>query len=149
MSGSSPYLLDTNIVLALLRANELGKAIDRTYRLSASTTRSFISIVSVGELLSFAFRGGWGRDKKERLESYLGELIWIDMNDRSILEAYAEMDSDTIRLGRKIGSENDLWIAATARVSGATLLTTDKDFDRLYPIWIDRVWIDPNTGKTP
>ena len=45
--------------------------------------------------------------------------------------------------------ENDVWIAATARRLGATLLTTDRDFDHLHGTWIDRVWIDPNTGKTP
>lgn len=36
-------------------------------------------------------------------------------------------------------------IAATANVTTATLLTTDKDFDHLDPSYLSRVWIDPKT----
>jgi tRNA(fMet)-specific endonuclease VapC len=32
---------------------------------------------------------------------------------------------------------------ATARATGFTLLTTDRDFDRLHPTWLNRIWIDP------
>lgn len=39
--------------------------------------------------------------------------------------------------------DNDLWIAATAKVTGALLLTTDKDFDHLYPVHLQRDWINP------
>jgi tRNA(fMet)-specific endonuclease VapC len=37
---------------------------------------------------------------------------------------------------------NDLWIAATAVATGATLVTTDKDFDHLEGLWPDRVYVD-------
>ncbi|MBX3442213.1 MAG: PIN domain-containing protein [Planctomyces sp.] len=37
-----------------------------------------------------------------------------------------------VNLGLNIG-ENDVWIAATARVTGAALLTCDADFTRLPP----------------
>lgn len=40
--------------------------------------------------------------------------------------------------------KNDLWIAATAAAMGATLLTTDRDFDRLAPRFLSRIWIDPD-----
>ncbi len=30
--------------------------------------------------------------------------------------------------------KNDLWIAATASVTGVTLMTTDGDFDHLHPV---------------
>jgi len=43
--------------------------------------------------------------------------------------------------------KNDLWIAATAHVTGATLLTTDKDFDHLDPQFLVRVWINPAIDK--
>jgi tRNA(fMet)-specific endonuclease VapC len=32
--------------------------------------------------------------------------------------------------------KNDLWIAATASVLSATLLTTDKDFDHLKDVFL-------------
>ncbi len=40
--------------------------------------------------------------------------------------------------------KNDLWIAATASVMQARLLTTDKDFDKLVPQFLARDWIDPD-----
>ncbi len=39
--------------------------------------------------------------------------------------------------------KNDLWIAATANATGATLLTTDSDFDHLSPNFIDLIRIPP------
>ena len=42
-----------------------------------------------------------------------------------------------------IVGDNDLWIAATAQITGTTLLTTDKDYDHLSPFYIQRDWIDP------
>lgn len=35
----------------------------------------------------------------------------------------------------------DLWIAATAVATGAKLITTDKDFDHLDGIWLDRIFV--------
>ena len=44
--------------------------------------------------------------------------------------------------------KNDVWIAANTRVAGATLLTTDHDYDHLHGTWIERIGIDPNTGQS-
>ena len=43
--------------------------------------------------------------------------------------------------------KNDVWIAATAKVSGTTLLTTDGDFNHLCPAHLTRIRIDENTGN--
>ena len=45
-----------------------------------------------------------------------------------LLAAYVEID--TFSNGKSMG-KNDLWIAATAHVTGANLVTLDKDFDHL------------------
>ena len=37
--------------------------------------------------------------------------------------------------------DNDLWIAATAKATGAVLLTCDHDFDWLNPATITVYWI--------
>jgi tRNA(fMet)-specific endonuclease VapC len=148
MNGGAGYLLDTNIVLALLRWNPLGQAIEATYGLRAALDRNLVSVVTVGEMLSLARQFGWGRAKTTALDVMLGELVWIDINHPRILEAYGELDHECRRVGRPMG-ENDVWIAATARVSGTTLLTTDSDFDHLHGTWIDRIWIDPSTCKAP
>ena len=59
-----------------------------------------------------------------------------------IVRAYAPIDVFSHSQGIDMG-KNDLWIAATASVTGATLLTTDKDFDHLESAFLTRIWIDP------
>ncbi len=39
-----------------------------------------------------------------------------------------------------------MWIAATAKVADAILLTTDGDFDHLHPKFLTRHKIDAKTG---
>jgi tRNA(fMet)-specific endonuclease VapC len=148
MPNSTTYVLDTNIVLALLRDNPLGRAVDQAYASSGSQIRNLVCVVSVCELLSLAERLGWASPKRSRLEASLQELIWVDINDRLILDAYASIDSYSLSIGRKMG-KNDLWIAASAAVTGAILMTTDKDFDHLHPGRIERILIDSALGKNP
>ena len=91
-----------------------------------------------------------------RLEEVLDEFPTIDINQKSILNAYALIDAWTH--GKHLDStehdfpppkpavsmsKNDLWIAATAYASNATLLSTDKDFAHLHDKWINFVYIDP------
>lgn len=42
-------------------------------------------------------------------------------------------------------SKNDLWIAATAHVTGATVLSTDKDFAHLDGVWLEYRFVDQKT----
>ena len=67
---------------------------------------------------------------------------------QGIAEAYAELEVYTQSQGAKLG-QNDLWIAATAKVTGATLLTTDRDFDSLDGVHIHRIWLDPQSVYPP
>lgn len=148
MNGGAGYLLDTNVVLSLMRGNALGLSIEATYGLRTSLNRSVISVVTVGEMLSLARQLRWGVERIATLNSMLDQLVWIDINDPGILDAYSLLDSESRKLGQRMG-KNDVWIAATARVSGLTLLTTDLDFEHLHGTLIDRIWIDPKTDKTP
>ncbi len=146
MASLVGYLLDTNILVALIRGNKLGKYIDSNYSLSTAFTKSLISIVTVGEMYSLARKFNWGTVKTQELRDLLDELVWLDISDDSTLQAYGDIDAAMEAIGQPMG-KNDLWIAASTRATGATLLTTDSDFDRLYPTWIDRIWIDPIHGK--
>ena len=38
--------------------------------------------------------------------------------------------------------KNDIWIAATAALLGAQLVTVDRDFDHLHGIFFDVIYID-------
>ncbi|MEO6196271.1 MAG: PIN domain-containing protein [Thermoanaerobaculia bacterium] len=134
-------LLDTSILLHLVRENRLGRSIESRFRLQTRAERPLISIVTMGEILAFAQRANWGPSKMAVLENLLQDLVVVDISDE-VLEFYAQIDVFLRRAGNPV-QQNDMWIAATTVASGAHLLTTDKDFDPLYPAYLDRTWIDP------
>lgn len=149
MANVPLYLLDTNILVAYVRAGPLGEYIENMYRLRASGFKPLICVVSVGEMLSLAEKLHWRKAKVTSLWELLNELVWIDINNTEILAVYAELDvfsQQHIDGSRNMG-KNDLWIAAAAKVTGATLLTTDKDFDHLHGTKITRIRIDEKLGK--
>jgi predicted nucleic acid-binding protein len=146
MPDAPLYLLDTNILLAYVRGGPLGEYIEDTYQLRASSFKPLICVVSAGEMLSLAKRFGWGNKKVTSLKSLLDELVWLDINNSRILSAYADIDDFSRSRGRGIG-KNDVWIAAAAKATGATLLTTDTEFDHLHETHIKRILIDEKSVK--
>ncbi len=145
MEHTIGYVLDTNVLVALIRGNDLGKTIDHRFRLRGHLRRCMISVVTVGEMYSLARKFGWGEKKREALQALLNELVWIDISHPEVLECYGEIDCDSQKMGRAM-TKNDVWIAATARAAGATLLTTDADFDHLHGHYITRIHIDPRAA---
>lgn len=96
-------------------------------------------------LVSLADPWGWGAAGRDRMEYLLGCFPVVAIHDPAVLEAYAVIDSRLQLQGHALG-KNDRWIAATASVTGTTLLTTDRDFHPLCPEFITREWVDPATG---
>lgn len=88
-------------------------------------------------------RNDWGRAKRQSVDDFVSRCIVLPLEYPGVVEAYIELDTYSHKVGRRMG-DNDLWIAATSQVTGATLLTTDKDFDHLAPDYVARDWIDPN-----
>src|SRR5947209_3981922 len=124
MPAPHDYLLDTGVVVELLRGKRLGKCIEARFQLLGSLNRCLISVVTVGELFSLARQFGWGAKKLQQLQELVDEIVWIDINQLDILNAYSEIDHYSRTLSKSMG-KNDVWIAATANVSGLVLLTTD------------------------
>jgi len=150
MAGTVGYILDTNILIRLIRNDALGQQIDADYNLRSSLASSMICVVTVGEIRAFARKIGWGKKKLDDLQNIVSELVWVDINRDEIFEAYSEIDhfsEKVVKPAHPIG-QNDMWIAAATKATGATLLTTDKDFDHLHPTHINRVWINPNSNKS-
>ncbi|HVA44867.1 MAG TPA: PIN domain-containing protein [Pirellulales bacterium] len=148
MASAAPagYLLDTNILVHLIRGKAVGKAIEAHFGLHGGLNRSIICVVTVGEMYSLARKWNWGQSRLARLQHLLGEVVWVDINRPSVLDAYGELDDLSNRLGRPMG-KNDVWIAAVAKLSRMTLLTTDGDFDHLHPGHLIRIRLDENTGN--
>jgi tRNA(fMet)-specific endonuclease VapC len=139
------YILDTNILIYLIRENPVVKAELSSRGIFDTQNTSSISIASVGEILSFALQNNWGEHKKNSLEKLIENLRPIPIIKREMLDAYAEIDTYSkgklaqrpLPVGltaRKMG-KNDLWIAATTYLTKADLITNDNDFDHLDGIY--------------
>ncbi|MGH9835368.1 MAG: type II toxin-antitoxin system VapC family toxin [Blastocatellia bacterium] len=140
------YLLDTNILVHLVREDAIGQRLGDEYSLLLIQPPPMISDVTEGELRSLAIQWKWGERKRDQME-YLLSYFWrIAINDPDIFDAYAAIDSHSESVGQPMG-KNDVWIAASAQAMKACLLTTDKDFDHLQTLFITREWIDPERDK--
>lgn len=148
MSREVDWLVDTNIIIHVLRNSALGKHLVGALQFRARRQDPLVSVVSQGELFAFARHNKWGAPRLDRLEELLNGVLIIDVNAgaRALHDKYAELDTFSRSLGRKMG-KNDLWIAASAAVSNAMLLTTDADFDHLAPTHL-RVWRFDQTAKS-
>jgi tRNA(fMet)-specific endonuclease VapC len=140
------YVLDTNVLLALIRGKTLGSAIDTAYGLRASLQRHVVSIVSEAEILVMADKNGWGDDKRAALKRMFEQLVVIPIDGQGIVSAYVQIsaaDRNWPESPRNMG-KNDIWIASTALYTSLPLLTTDKDFRFLDKKPIEVLWVDPD-----
>ncbi|GAB4406461.1 MAG: hypothetical protein OHK0039_08220 [Bacteroidia bacterium] len=132
------FVLDTNVLLTRLRAMPLADDIWREFDLSGADAVLIVPSAVAAELKSIALQQGHGMRKIAQLESLLNSMTIIHTNS-DIIEAYVEIDafsqgkhpSRPLETSHRNMGKNDLWIAATAKVANATLLTFDKDFDHL------------------
>ena len=148
------FLLDTNILLGLAREASWARRTYHQFNLGDAGAISFTSVVCIGDILAIAERNGWGSKKRSTLERTLARLPDLPIQDPDILRVYALIDawSQGTSVAAPVGaappkpavrmSKNDLWIAATAHVTGAILLSTDKDFAHLDGIWLSYQFID-------
>jgi tRNA(fMet)-specific endonuclease VapC len=137
------FLIDTNVLVHLVRADNVWMRVRGTYEPLLLEPRPLISVVTAGELRSLALQFNWQAAKIDQMEFYLGYFQRVSIDDPEIIRAYAVIDAYCHRTGQPLGM-NDTWIAATVSVTGARLLTTDKDFDRLDPLFLAHDWIDPD-----
>jgi tRNA(fMet)-specific endonuclease VapC len=147
-STPSIVLLDTNILIHLIRGSQVGTTVNETLGLSQRPERPLISVITVGEIQAFALKLGWGATKRAALETLIRQLVIVQLPQGDIVSRYADIDKYSerdLRPPRSMG-QNDLWIAATASATRATLITTDSDFDHLSPRFLSVIRIDPRTG---
>lgn len=127
-------VLDTNILVDLVRNNKRGQKINERFQLTERAERPLYSSVTEGEILGLARlpKWKWGKPKLKQLEELLGNLVRVNAGLREVVDAYAELYSMSWSTGNPTG-DNDLWIAATAKATGSVLLTRDSDFDWMKP----------------
>ena len=135
------YILDTNILLLLIRNSSPIQILLSKFDIFGGSNYTFVSAVSIGEIRSLALQNNWGAIRKERTEKLIKLLAPIAIEKDVLFNAYAEIDAfsqgkhPTIPLPKGMSArnmgKNDLWIAATAKMLQATLITTDNDFNHL------------------
>jgi tRNA(fMet)-specific endonuclease VapC len=128
-------VLDTNVLVHLLRNRALGQAIEAAFALTTRTERPLLSSVVEGELRGLAAWWNWGPNKIARLEQTLSELVRVSAGEPEIVRAYGTLYAHQTKAGKRVG-ENDLWIAATAVAVNATVLTCDSDFNNFDPVTV-------------
>lgn len=123
------------------------------YKLGDPNIGVFTSAICQGELLGLAEKNLWGDKRYTELKRLLKIMTILWINNLDILVAYSKINawthkkkdySDQNIRPLKIAvpmNQNDMWIAATAHVIQATLLTADKDFVHLHNIWDDIQYI--------
>ena len=140
------YILDTNILLHYLRESDLSLLIDQQYNpLDSNIHEAILCVVSVGEIRAISKINQWGKKKLEKIELLCEELLITDINTEDLIERYAEIDAFSqgklkdrpLSISARNMGKNDLWIAATASILNATLLTTDLDFNHLHNVFLN------------
>jgi tRNA(fMet)-specific endonuclease VapC len=120
-------LLDTTILVHWVRQDRTGQHLKNNYALDQRAEKPLFSTISEGEIVGLAKCWKWGEQKLTALSRLIDELVRFDVGLQEVIEAYSNLYFEDQRLGRNTG-ENDLWIAACAKVTNAILLTCDKDF---------------------
>ncbi len=156
------FLLDTGVLLGLARKALWARQALERLPLNDRETAAATSVICQGEILALAEKFGWGEEKRGQMEQILNRLPVLDINRHSILSAYARIDAWTH--GKPVHSsgltpppprpavpmqQNDLWIAATAHATEATVVSTDKDFSHLDKVWIRFIHVDQSTPLLP
>lgn len=129
---SELVMLDTSVLVHLVRNDPTGQAIEADLRLARRAERPLYCVVAEGELRGLATYWGWGEPKMVIVDELLRELVVVDIGSPDVIAAYAGFYTIATTRGLPRG-ENDLWIAAAAAASSATLVTCDRDFGWMHP----------------
>lgn len=141
------FVLDTNILIHWIR--ETPDVQEFLNRIGAFNRNNYmnISIVSVAELKTFAYRNNWGASKMSMLNRLVTALNPIAIDNQNIVDAYVEIDlysqgkhphrSLPIGSSSRTMGKNDVWIAATTYFLNATLVTADADFLHLDNVFFN------------
>lgn len=138
------YILDTSILLHYIRQSPLSARIENELQLMSQDVVPLVAAVSIGEIEGFVQRRNWGDKKINILKKLLSRILVVDIagQDEKLMRAYATLNNYSQNwlpdkpLGRSVSiGQNDLWIAAVARVANAELITADGDFDHFNGTW--------------
>ena len=118
----NPGVLDTTVASLLLNRNPL-LSLYQPYLEDASLC---ISFQTVAEMRLGALLAKWGESRKQDLELFLSAFNLIVYSDE-LCDCWAIVMNEARQVGRR-REAGDAWIAATAKLLDAPLITHDRDF---------------------
>ena len=131
------YLLDTNIITALLKKNEkVNRELDK---ISSQEQEVFISCITFYEIKRGLLYAKATRQLSE-FEQLCKKYKVVLLDDLQIIEKAAELHADLKRKGTPI-QDADVLIAATAIVKGLILVSNDSDMLRVVGVTVED-WIN-------
>lgn len=127
------WFLDTNIFVACLRGKSPA-AMRRLQAVQASDVRVPLQVHA--ELLVGAAKSNNPNQAKTRVLAFLAPFV-VAWPDSAVEDQYVAIRTELEALGMLI-SEADLWIAATVRTAGGTLVTNNtREFSRVQNLLLE------------
>ncbi len=123
------YLLDTNIIIALLASDESVK------EHLVSIEEVFLPSIAIGELYYGAYRSSRRDENVKRIDKLVKGNNILVCNAR-IAQEYGLIKSRLSEKGRPI-PENDIWIAALASSNNLIVVTRDEHFKHVEGLQIE------------
>jgi tRNA(fMet)-specific endonuclease VapC len=120
MPASGRFLLDTNIVIALLQGD------DTVLSHLDQAPEVFIPAVALGELFFGAAKSGRPSENTAKVERFATGRSIVSC-DLDVAREYGRLKQHLKEKGRPL-PENDIWIAAMAKHHGMVLVTRDRHF---------------------
>ena len=118
---STAVVVDTDVVSYLFKSHPVAFQYlpDLKYR------TPIICFMTLAELDRWVLDAQWGEARRKRLREYLERFVVLPY-DRNLCTKWAEVTVAAKTCGRRIDCA-DAWIAATALLAGAPLITHNRD----------------------
>jgi tRNA(fMet)-specific endonuclease VapC len=135
MPADGRFLLDTNIVIALLQGD--GTVLSNLDRASDV----FISAVVMGELFFGAAKSARSTENIAKVEQFATGRAIISC-DLEVAREYGHLKQRLREKGRPL-PENDIWLAAAAIHHGLVLVTRDRHFQEVEELQVAEWAVHP------
>ncbi len=118
---STAVVIDTDVISYLFKSHPIAFQYlpDLTGRIP------MISFMTLAELDRWVLEARWGEARRNRLREYLEPFVVLPY-DRDLCTKWAEVTVAAQASGRRIDCA-DAWIAATALITGAPLITHNRN----------------------
>ncbi len=127
------YLIDTNIITAILKKNE--KVNHKLNRVSSQQKEVFISCITFYEIKRGLLYAKATRQLSE-FQQLCNKYKVVLLEDLQIIEKASEIHADLKRKGTPI-QDADVLIAASAIVKGLILVSNDSDMLRVVGLTVE------------